>query len=198
MRLLQGKRTLAICARPARLLGCAAVTCRSLSQAGLVLRRGLSYKGGESRCCCLAPWLRGPARGRPCARHLPDRAKKAEAQQVYAQIVALDQSLAAADEQINLANLRLSQVEYQQKVNRRELVVAKHNLTQSRQMIAKRLVSIYTTTQPSTLDLLLGSRNLSDLMTRLDNVDRLSSLDRQVIGQVVTLQGGRAAPCPRS
>ena len=74
-------------------------------------------------------------------------------------------------------------------MNRRELVVARHNLTQSRQMIAKRLVSIYTTTQPSTLDLLLGSRNLSDLMTRLDNVDRLSSLDRQVIGQVVTFKG---------
>ncbi len=119
----------------------------------------------------------------------PIAAKKAEAQQVYAQIVQLDQSLAAADERINLANLRLSQVEYQQKVNQHELAVARHNLTQSRQMIAKRLISIYTTTQPSTLDLLLGSRNLSDLMTRLDNVDRLSSLDRQVIGQVVTFKG---------
>ena len=32
-------------------------------------------------------------------------------------------------------------------------------------------------------------------MTRLDNVDRLSSLDKQVIGQVVTFKGGRSAPC---
>ena len=56
-------------------------------------------------------------------------------------------------------------------------------------MIAKRLVSLYTTTQPATLDLMLGSRNISDLMTRLDNVDRLSGLDSQVIGQVVTFKG---------
>ena len=61
----------------------------------------------------------GPALGTS-----PIAAKKAEAQQVYAQIVQLDQNLAAADERINLANLRLSQVEYQQKVNQRELVVA--------------------------------------------------------------------------
>jgi cell wall-associated NlpC family hydrolase len=119
----------------------------------------------------------------------PIAAKKAEAQQVYAQIVQLDQNLSAADERINLANYRLSQVEYQQKVNSRELKVARQNLSRSRTMIAHRLVALYTNTQPSTLDLLLGSRSLNDLMSRLDNADRLSAVDRQVIGQVVTFKG---------
>ena len=186
---LQGDRAFPdLCATgaPARLRG--RDVPEPVPQAGLVLRRGLSYKGGVSRCCCLAPWRR--ASSRPPPRSAPRRstAKKAEAQQVYAQILALDQNLGAADERINLANLRLAQVEYQQKVNRRELIVAKRNLAQSRQLIAKRLVSIYTTTQPSTLDMILGSTSLSDLMTRLDNADRLSRLDGQVIGQVVTFK----------
>jgi cell wall-associated NlpC family hydrolase len=133
---------------------------------------------------CAGLLVAGPATGSS-----PIAQKKLEAQQVYAQIVQLDQNLAAADEQINLANLRLSQVEDQQKVNQREFAVAKHNLIQSRAIIATRLLAIYTSSQPSTLDLMLGSRNLSDLMTRLDNVDRLSKLDRQVIGQVLTFKG---------
>ena len=172
-----------------RLLVCAAVTCRSLFPGRSRSQTGSVVQGRRKPLLLLGALAAGLLVAAPALGTSPIAAKKAEAQQVYAQIVALDQSLAAADERINLANLRLSQVEYQQKVNRRELAVAKHNLTQSRQMIAKRLVSIYTTTQPSTLDLLLGSRNLSDLMTRLDNVDRLSSLDRQVIGQVVTFKG---------
>ena len=103
---------------------------------------------------------------------------------MFAQIQQLDQNLGRADEQINLANLRLAQVEYEQKVNRHELIVAKHNLDRSRQLIAKRLVSLYTTPQPSTLDLILGATSMSDLLTRIDNADRLSSIDGQVIGQV--------------
>ena len=58
--------------------------------------------------------------------------KKAEAQQVYDQIIQLDQSLGAADEKINLANLRLQHVKYEQKLNHRELIVARRNLVRSR------------------------------------------------------------------
>ena len=38
----------------------------------------------------------------------------------------------------------------------------------------QRLVSLYTTSPPTTLDMILGSTSLSDLLTRLDNADRLS------------------------
>ncbi len=124
----------------------------------------------------------------PALGSSPIDQKKAEAEQVYAQILALDQSLGNADEKINLANLRLSHVEYQQKVNRRELIVARRNLGRSRQLVAKRLLALYTASEPNTLDLLLGSTSLSDLMTRLDNADRLSSVDRDVIGQVETFK----------
>jgi cell wall-associated NlpC family hydrolase len=115
--------------------------------------------------------------------------KKAEAQQIYAQIIELDQELGAADERINLANLRLSQVEYQQKVNHRELIVARRNLVRSRALVVKRLLALYTKNQPTTLDLILGSTSLGNLLTRIDNADRLSSLDSQVVGQVLTFKG---------
>jgi cell wall-associated NlpC family hydrolase len=110
--------------------------------------------------------------------------KKAEAQQVYNQILSLDQSLGQADEKINEANLQLQQVQYQQKVNQHELIVAKRNLVRSRSLVVKRLLDLYTGSQTSTLDLILGSTSISNLMARLDNADRLSKIDGEVIGQV--------------
>ena len=119
----------------------------------------------------------------------PIDAKKAEAQQVYDEVLQLDQSLGQADEQINLANLQLAQVASEQKLNRRELGVARENLSRSRSMVAERVVALYTSSEPTTLDLILGASNLTDLMSRLDDADRLSAVDQQVIGQVITFKG---------
>jgi cell wall-associated NlpC family hydrolase len=115
--------------------------------------------------------------------------KKAEAQQTYNEIIALNQSLDTANEKINLANLRLHQVQYQQRVNKRELTVAKANLAKSRDAIVQRLRLLYTQPGTSTLDMILGSTSLSNLLTRLDNSNRLSSLDNKIIHQVVRFKG---------
>jgi peptidoglycan DL-endopeptidase CwlO len=114
----------------------------------------------------------------------PIDAKRAQANQVYDQILRLDQHLSAVDERINLANVKLAQVEYEQKVNRHELVVARSNLARSQHLIVQRLLSLYTVSQPSTLDMILGATSVSDLLTRIDDANRLSSIDAQVIGQV--------------
>ncbi len=124
----------------------------------------------------------------PASGSNPIDEKKAEAEQVYAQIITLDQNLSAADEKINLADVRLAQVRYEQKVNHHELVVARRNLGRSRKMIAKRLLKIYTASQPSTLEVILGSQNLSSVLGRLDDANRLSSVDGQVVGQVQTFK----------
>jgi cell wall-associated NlpC family hydrolase len=132
----------------------------------------------------LALPVAGLAAAAPALGTSPIDQKKAEAQQVYNQILSLDQSLGQADEKINLANLRLQQVQYQQRVNQRELIVAKRNLKRSRTLVVKRLLDLYTSSQPTTLDLILGSTSISNLMARLDNADRLSKVDGEVIGQV--------------
>jgi cell wall-associated NlpC family hydrolase len=111
-------------------------------------------------------------------------AKRAEAQQVLNEVNGLDASLGRADELLNLANLRLTQVQRDIKTNRYELRVAKRNLVRSRKTIAKRLVTLYTSTGGSSLELILGAQSLDDILNQLDTETRVSSLDAQVIGQV--------------
>jgi peptidoglycan DL-endopeptidase CwlO len=137
---------------------------------------------------CLAMVVVVLAAAVPASGTNPIDEKRAEARQVYAQIIQLDQDLSAADEKINLADLRLAQVQADQKVNRHELVVAKQNLDRSQKLIAQRLVSMWASPHPSTLDMILGATSVSDLMTRIDDADRLSSVDSQVIGQVKTFK----------
>jgi cell wall-associated NlpC family hydrolase len=110
--------------------------------------------------------------------------KRAEAQQVLKEVNGLDASLGRADEMLNLANLRLTHVQRDIKTNRYELRVAKRNLTRSRHTIAKRLVTLYTTTGSSSLELILGAKSLDDILNQLDTQTRVSSLDSEVIGQV--------------
>ena len=85
---------------------------------------------------------RPPSAPRRSTRRRPKRSRSTT------QILSLDQSLGQADEKINLANLRLQQVQYQQKVNHRELIVARRNLVRSRALVVKRLLELYTDSQP--------------------------------------------------
>ncbi len=118
----------------------------------------------------------------------PVDAKRAEAEQVFAQVQALDLSLGRADERLNLANIQLAQVTHDQQVNRRELGLAKQNLARSQKLVAQRLVTLYTTPQTSTLEVILGATNLDDILTRVDTANRVSSLDTDVLNQVLTFK----------
>jgi cell wall-associated NlpC family hydrolase len=118
----------------------------------------------------------------------PIEQKQAEAQQVMSQIYALNASLDKADELMNLANLKLTQVKHDIAVNRRELVIAEQNLARSRRTIAKRLVTLYTRGSTSTLDVILGAQNLQQVIERIDTTSRVSSLDAQVASQVATFK----------
>ena len=118
----------------------------------------------------------------------PIAAKKAEAQRVFAQVQALDSSLGIADERMNLANLRLAQVRHDLAVNQHELTVARKNLKSSQQMIAERLVTLYTSPQTSTLEVILGATNLDDVLARVDSANKVSSLDADVLNQVNTFR----------
>jgi cell wall-associated NlpC family hydrolase len=114
--------------------------------------------------------------------------KRAEAQQVYDQIQKLDVSLSQADERLNLANLRLAQVRHDISANQRALRVARVNLTRSQKAIAQRLVTLYTTPQTSTLEVILGASSLDDMLNRVDTANRVSSLDSDVLDRVNTFR----------
>ncbi len=97
----------------------------------------------------------------------------------------LDSRMEKAVESYNLANVKLEKIRHDLKVNAYELTVARSNLKLGQDRVAQRLVELYTTGgDGGTVAVILGARNLDDLMARLDTVDRVSSLDAQIVKQV--------------
>jgi cell wall-associated NlpC family hydrolase len=116
-------------------------------------------------------------------------AKQAQAQQVLAQIQQIDDSMGAAVEQYNLANVRLAKIETDQRENRKQLKVTKANLKLAQASLAARLVTAYTTSQDdTTLSLLLGSTSFEDLLNRLEAVNSTSQQDASIVQQVASFK----------
>jgi cell wall-associated NlpC family hydrolase len=111
--------------------------------------------------------------------------KQAQAQQVLAQIQQIDDSLGAAVESYNLANVQLKKIESDQHENRLQLKLTRANLKVAQDSLAARLVSAYTSTQDnSTLSVLLGATSLDDLLTRIEAVNSTSRQDASIVQQV--------------
>jgi peptidoglycan DL-endopeptidase CwlO len=115
--------------------------------------------------------------------------KQAQAQQVLAQIQKIDDSLGAAVESYNLANVRLQKIESDQRENRRQLKVTRANLQIAQDSLAARLVSAYTSTEDnSTLSVLLGATSLDDLLSRIEAVNSTSQQDASIVQQVTSFK----------
>ncbi len=106
-------------------------------------------------------------------------AKRAEAQQVMGQLRDLSDSLERARSQYDASNAQLLRIQRDLKENKRELRVARHNLRQSQRAISARLVSLYTSEQTSTLEVILGARSLDDMINRLDNAKSVTNSRRE-------------------
>ncbi len=115
--------------------------------------------------------------------------KQAQAQQVLAQIQQIDDSLGAAVESYNLANVQLKKIESDQRENRLQLKLTRANLKVAQDSLAARLVSAYTSTQDnSTLSVLLGATSLDDLLTRIEAVNSTSQQDASIVQQVTSFK----------
>jgi peptidoglycan DL-endopeptidase CwlO len=116
-------------------------------------------------------------------------AKRAQAQQVLTQIQQIDNSLGAAVEAYNLANVRLNKIEADQRENRRQLKLTETNLKVAQDSLAARLVTAYTSTQDnSTLSVLLGSTSFEDLLNRIEAVNSTSQQDASIVQQVASFK----------
>jgi cell wall-associated NlpC family hydrolase len=115
--------------------------------------------------------------------------KQAQAQQVLAQIQQIDNSLGAAVESYNLANVQLQKIESDQRENRVQLKLTRANLRIAQDSLAARLVSAYTSTQDnSTLSVLLGATSLDDLLNRVEAVNSTSRQDASIVQQVTSFK----------
>jgi len=129
----------------------------------------------------VALFAAGSATGEPASVG----SKQAQAQSVLAQIQSLDASLEHAIEAYNLANERLEAIRSDLRENREELAIAEGNLKRAQRALASRVVAIYTSGESdSTLDVLVGSRSLADLVEGLEAVERVSEQDTHVLGDV--------------
>jgi peptidoglycan DL-endopeptidase CwlO len=111
--------------------------------------------------------------------------KQAQAQAIMAELENLDSSLAVAIEAYNFANVELDRLDGKLEANARHLVAARKSLNVSQRRVAKRLHDIYINGDgDTTLEVLLGSRSLDDIITRLDAIDRVSAQDAQILTEV--------------
>jgi peptidoglycan DL-endopeptidase CwlO len=100
----------------------------------------------------------------------------------------LSDSLERARAQYDASTLQLAKIQRAVRENRHELKLAKHNLKRSQAVIAQRLVTLYTSDQASTLEVVLGARSLDDMISRMDSAKSVTSLDARVLGEVKTFR----------
>jgi peptidoglycan DL-endopeptidase CwlO len=111
-------------------------------------------------------------------------AKRAEADQVLSDIRAIDAELSHAIEAYNAAEVRLDEIREEQAENQRYLEIARDNLARSQRMLRQRLLALYTSSDSSLAEILLGASSLDDLLARAETVDRVSEQDTRVIREV--------------
>jgi cell wall-associated NlpC family hydrolase len=132
---------------------------------------------------CFAAWLAvTPAGADPSIAQ-----KQAEAESVLGQVQQLDSSLERAVEAYNFATTKLARVRADLKQNHAELQIAKQSLRRAQSALASRAIALYTQGgDENSLEVLLGAANLDDLVNRYNAVNRISSQDARVLGQVTS------------
>jgi cell wall-associated NlpC family hydrolase len=113
-------------------------------------------------------------------------AKRAQAQQVLAQINTLDANLERARTAYEASTRKLHTIDHNLSINKIGLRAARANLKASQSALMQRLRLIYVSRDDqSTLGVMLGAKSISDLVTRIEAVQSVSSQDLAVMNQVV-------------
>ncbi len=111
--------------------------------------------------------------------------KQEQAQAIIAQLEELDMSLAVTIESYNYANVELDRIDGDLETNARHLVTARKSLNVAQRRISERLRDLYVNgVGDSTLEVLLGSQSLDDIVARLDAIERVSSQDTRILAEV--------------
>jgi cell wall-associated NlpC family hydrolase len=102
-----------------------------------------------------------------------------------AEVQQLDSSLAKSIEAYNYANVELDRIDQDLMSNGKHLVAARKSLAVAQGRIAERLRDLYVNGEgDSTLEVILGSQSLDDIISRLDAIERVSSQDAGILKSV--------------
>jgi peptidoglycan DL-endopeptidase CwlO len=113
--------------------------------------------------------------------------KRAQAQAIMAEVEGMGHELEATIEAWNAANIELDEIDADLATNAKHLVAARKSLGVAQRRIAERLRDLYVNGEgDSTLEVILGSRSLDDIISRLDAIERVSSQDTHILQTVKT------------
>ncbi|HEY6113717.1 MAG TPA: NlpC/P60 family protein [Gaiellaceae bacterium] len=111
--------------------------------------------------------------------------KRAQAEAIMAEVESMQGSLAQTIEAYNYANIQLEEIDADLASNAKHLAAAKKSLGVANVRIQDRLRELYINGEgDSTLEVLLGSSSLDDVIARLDAIERVSSQDSQILRTV--------------
>jgi cell wall-associated NlpC family hydrolase len=109
--------------------------------------------------------------------------KQGEAAHVLAEIGRIDRQLSHTVDAYDGARVQLAALGGELRRNRAELVRARRTLHRAQARLERRLVLIYTSEQPTALDILLGASSLSDLVDRLDAAREVAAQDDEIAAE---------------
>jgi cell wall-associated NlpC family hydrolase len=109
--------------------------------------------------------------------------KQGEAAQVLAEIGRIDRQLSHTVDAYDGARVQLAALDGQLRRNRVELARARRELRRAQARLERRIVLIYTSEQPTALDILLGASSLSDLVDRVDAAREVATQDAEIASE---------------
>lgn len=111
--------------------------------------------------------------------------KRAQAQAIIAEAQQLDSDLSKTIEAYNFAAIELDRIDADIATNGRHLVAARKSLGVAQHRVAERLRDLYVQGQgDSTLEVILGSTSLDEVIARLDAIERVSTQDSTILTTV--------------
>src|SRR5690348_7399797 len=116
------------------------------------------------------------------------RAEQARERQVMAQVSAIGKDLQIAEDEALNARQRVALVNKSLRRNEYRLHVAKGNLKESQKRLMTRLYSIYTTSSPSTIEVLAGAHSLSQIIDRAESAQAISNQDAALGKQALSFE----------
>ena len=114
--------------------------------------------------------------------------QRRQAELILAQVQELDAEVGAAVERFNGANYKLGRLTERLRQTQTDLKRAQKQLGTARGRASERLVQLYVNgSGPSTLEVMLGSQNLSDMLDQLEVGQRVLEQDTRIAGDLKDL-----------
>ncbi len=124
--------------------------------------------------------------------------KRAQARSVLAQVSALDRRFEASVEAWNGAKLELARARSRLRSERNTLRIAKHQDEIAVARVRARVVALYEGSDPTTIEVILGSATLSDILDRMETANAVVASDHRLAAQTAATRARYTAAVART